>query len=271
MPFVSDADAVRIFYTDTGGPGPAVVFGHGFYMDSFMFIPQVEYLVSQGFRVLCWDARGHGKTESPPDRAFTYWDSARDLLAVMDDAGVAHATLVGMSQGGYAALRAALLAPARIEALMLLDTEAGASGEAEKTGYRELFDAWTNPDVPLDPLADSLAPRLIGGTEADQAPWRARWHASDRAAIRAAGECLIDRESVLDRLREIDCPALVLRGEFDQTSTAEKSQALADGLSAAEPVVTIPGAGHAANWTHPDQVNEVLGEFLGRVVAARVR
>lgn len=264
MPYVSDADAdaVRVFYTDTGGSGPVVVFGHGFFMDSSMFSPQVEYLASRGFRVLCWDARGHGKTESAADSLFTYWDSARDVLAVMDAARVDRATLAGMSQGGYAALRAALLAPERVGALVLLDTEAGASDADEKAGYRELFDAWTNPDVPLDPLADGLAPRLIGGSEPDQAPWRARWHVSDRSAIRAAGHCLIERESVLDQLGKIRCPALVLRGELDESSTADKSAALADGLPASEPVVTIPGAGHAANWTHPDHVNQVLGGFL---------
>ncbi|MBO0880527.1 MAG: alpha/beta hydrolase [Mycobacterium sp.] len=271
MPFVSSGDGARVFYSDTGGSGPVVVFGHGFFMDSSMFAAQTDYLVGRGFRVVCWDARGHGRTESVAGRAFTYWDSARDVLAVMDAAGVERATLVGMSQGGYAVLRAALLAPQRMDGLVLLDTEASASGEDEKASYRELFDAWTNPGVPLDPLIDALAPRLIGGTEADQAPWRARWRESDRGAIAAAGRCLIDRESVLDRLGEIGCPAVVLRGEFDETSTADKSEALAAGLPAAGPVVTIAGAGHAANWTHPDQVNDVLGGFLARAVGVRGR
>ena len=271
MPYVSQADSVRVFYTDTDGAGPVVIFGHGFYMDSSMFAPQVEYLVARGFRVLCWDARGHGETKSTPDQTFTYWDSARDLLAVMDAANVDRATLVGMSQGGYAVLRAALLAPERVDALVLLDTEAGASTDTEKAGYRELFDAWTDPDVPLDPLADNLAPQLIGGTEADQAPWRARWAASDRAAIRPAANCLIDRDSLLDRLKEIPCPALVVRGQFDQSSTADKSEVLAAGLPGAGPVVTIPGAGHAANWTHADLVNPVLGGFMDEAAGSRVR
>jgi pimeloyl-ACP methyl ester carboxylesterase len=271
MPYVSTADTVRVFYTDTGGPGPVVVFGHGFFMDSSMFDSQVKYCAAQGFRTLCYDARGHGETESDPDQRFTYWDSARDLLAVMDAAGVERATLAGMSQGGYTALRVALLAPGRVESLVLLDTEAGASDEDEKASYRELFTAWTDPAVPLDPLADNLAPRLIGGTAADRAPWREKWHASDRAAIRAAAECLVERDSVLDRLGEIRCPALVLRGEYDESSTAEKSAALAAGLPDAGPVVTIPGAGHAANWTHADQVNEALDRFLARAATLRGR
>ncbi|MFR9754092.1 alpha/beta fold hydrolase [Nocardia sp. 004] len=262
MPYI-DIEGARVHYTDSGESSwPVMVFAHGFFMDSSMFAPQVEFVESRGVRALCLDARGHGDTMSDPDRPFTYWDSARDMLAVMDDAGVEHATLVGMSQGGYTTLRTALLDPSRVDALVLLDTEASASTAEEKAGYQELFDAWTDPNVPLATLADSLAPRLIGGTDADQAPWRAKWHSSDRPLIRPAANCLIERETLLDRLGEITCPAIVIRGEHDQTSTAEKSAVLAAGLPGANGVVTIPGAGHAANWTAPHLVNEVIGGFL---------
>ncbi|MTE13098.1 alpha/beta fold hydrolase [Nocardia aurantiaca] len=271
MPYV-DTDGARTFYTSSGDQGrPAVVLSHGFFMDLSMFAPQVEYLEARGFRVLCWDARGHGGTVTEPDRPFSYWDSARDLLAVMDAAGVESAILGGMSQGGYAILRTALLAPERVDALILLDTEADASNDDEKAAYHELFDSWTNPEVPLELLADGLAPQLIGGTAADQAPWRAKWAASDRPSIRQAAACLIERESLLDRLDEIICPALVLRGELDASSTAEKSAALAAKLANADPVVTIPGAGHAANWTAPDLVNEAIGGFLTGLASSAAR
>ncbi|GAB4588408.1 alpha/beta fold hydrolase [Nocardia sp. IFM 10818] len=272
MPYVS-TDGARVFYTDSGDrTRPAVVLGHGFFMDLSMFAPQAEYLEAKGFRVLCWDARGHGGTTvTDPGGSFTYWDSARDLLAVMDAAGVDRAILGGMSQGGYTVLRAALLAPERVSALLLLDTEAGASSAEQQAEYRRLFDAWTNPEVPITALADNLAPGLIGGTAADQAPWRAKWAASDRSAITAAADCLTTRESILDRLPEITCPALVLRGETDAASTAEKSAALAAGLPGADPVVTIPGAGHAANWTAPDLVNAAIGGFLSRQATPAAR
>ncbi|MVU83419.1 alpha/beta fold hydrolase [Nocardia sp. ET3-3] len=271
MPYVS-TDGARIFYTDSGDhSSPVVVLSHGFFMDLSMFAPQVEYLEAKGFRVLCWDARGHGGTTAEPHRSFSYWDSARDLLAVMDAARVDRAIVGGMSQGGYTALRTALLAPERVEALILLDTEAGASPDEQKAEYRELFDAWTNPEVPLAMLADGLAPQLIGGTAADQAPWRAKWAASDRSSIERAAACLIDRESVLDQLGEIHCPAMVLRGEHDASSTAAKSGALAAGLPGAGPVITVPDAGHAANWTAPDPVNDAIGGFLSRLASSAAR
>ncbi|WP_067570169.1 alpha/beta fold hydrolase [Nocardia acidivorans] len=271
MPYVS-TEGARIFYTDSGGQDlPTVVLGHGFFMDLSMFSPQVEYLEARGFRVLCWDARGHGATVSDPDQPFTYWDSARDIFAVMDAAGVPHAVLGGMSQGGYAVLRAALLAPERTDALLLFDTEAGDSPEEQRAEYRGLFAAWTNPDVPLGELSEGLAAQLIGGTVVDQSPWRYKWAASDRTAIRGAARTLIERESLVDRLGEITCPALVLRGEHDGSSTAEKSAVLAAGLPGAEGVVTIAGAGHAANWTSPEPVNEALGAFLTRSVSSPAR
>ncbi|MFJ4651559.1 alpha/beta fold hydrolase [Nocardia sp. NPDC088792] len=268
MPYVK-TDGARTFYTDSGERGgPTVVLGHGFFMDLSMFAPQVEYLEAKGFRVLCWDARGHGGTVSETDQPFTYWDSARDMFAVMDAAGVEHAVVGGMSQGGFAALRAALLAPGRVDALILLDTEAGACTEEQKDEYRQLFGAWTNLEVPISVLSDNLAPQLIGGTAADQAPWRAKWAVSDRPAIQRAADNLIERDSVVERLHEITCPALVTRGEHDGSSTAEKSAALAAGLPNSGPVVTILGSGHAANWTDPEPVNQAIGEFLTRTTGS---
>lgn len=89
-----------------------------------MFSPQVRDLAPD-LRVVTWDARRHGQT-TDTGTPFTYWDLARDALAVLDDLGVEKAIIGGMSQGGYTALRTALLAPERTTALILLDTEASA-------------------------------------------------------------------------------------------------------------------------------------------------
>ncbi|WP_433662514.1 alpha/beta fold hydrolase [Nocardia sp. CA-128927] len=259
--FASNA-GVQIHYTDTGGDGLPVVFAHGFFMDTTQFDPQ-QALAEKGYRLICWDARGHGRTQAPAGEPFTYWDLAHDCLAVMDHAGVDRAVIAGMSQGGYIALRVALTAPERVESLILLDTTADASTPEEKNQYISLFGAWCDPAVPLMPMALQLAPQLIGGSAAQQQPWIDKWISSDRAGIRDAADNLIDRDSVLDRLDEITCPALVLRGDHDATSTAAKSADLTQGLfGAGGVVVTIAGAGHAANWTHPEPTNAVLTAFL---------
>src|SRR3954454_18251750 len=119
MPF-ADVNGQHIYFEDSGGSGPPVIFSHGFLMDHEMFAPQVDALAGE-FRCITWDERGFGETEA--GAPFTYWDSAEDLLGLLDHLGVQSAVVGGMSQGGFVALRAALLAPERVRALVLIDTQ----------------------------------------------------------------------------------------------------------------------------------------------------
>jgi pimeloyl-ACP methyl ester carboxylesterase len=237
-------------------------------MDESMFDPLRKPLAAAGINVVTWDARGHGDTRTPRDEPFTYWDLAADALAVLKAIGVEKAVVGGMSQGGYAALRTALLAPDRVLGIALLDTEAGACSPAELAYYRAIFETWCSQD-PLAPITETLASDLIGGPDpAAWTPWTTRWQAGDRFAIRAAAECLMTRDSVLRRLHEIEVPALVLRGSDDASSTAAKSSALAEGLPGASGVVTVPDAGHGAAWTHPDLVAPPLLRLMRRAIYA---
>src|SRR2546428_5635420 len=138
MPF-ADVNGQHVYFEDSGGSGPPVVFSHGFLMDHEMFAPQVEEL-SDEFRCITWDERGFGQT--PATAAFTYWDLAADCLALLDHLGIEQAALAGMSQGGFLSLRAALTAPARVKALVLIDTEAGVEDEAVLAGSTALRDEW---------------------------------------------------------------------------------------------------------------------------------
>ena len=107
MPF-ADVNDQHIYFEDSGGEGPVVIFSHGFLMDHEMFESQVAALAGE-FRCITWDERGFGNTAARG--AFTYWDSADDALALLDSLGVEQAFFVGMSQGGFIALRAALRSP----------------------------------------------------------------------------------------------------------------------------------------------------------------
>ena len=85
---VAAVNGVEITYTDSGGQGQAVVLSHGFLMDQTMFGPQVTALTPR-YRVVTWDQRGHGGTRATGE--FTYWDSAADVLALLDHLGVEQA------------------------------------------------------------------------------------------------------------------------------------------------------------------------------------
>src|SRR3984893_13871949 len=118
-----------LYFEDSGGSGPSVILSHGFLMDHEMFAPQVEALSGE-FRMITWDQRGFGST--PAGGPFTCWDSAADVLALLDHLGIGQAVLVGMSQGGFLSLPVALTAPERVKALALIDTQAGTEDPAAR-------------------------------------------------------------------------------------------------------------------------------------------
>jgi pimeloyl-ACP methyl ester carboxylesterase len=257
MPTLS-ANGQTLAYDDTGGEGPAIVFSHGLLMDRAMFAPQVQALRAT-HRVISWDARGHGET-GPADAPFSYWDSAADLLALLDALGVEHAIFAGMSQGGFVSLRVALLAPERVDALILIDTQAGTE-DAEKIPYYEsLLGAWA-----ADGLSDEVGGvigQIILGAGWDGTPeWIERWRTMPAEGLATSFQTLLSREDIHERLPEIAAPALVVHGDADIAIPLERAQALVDGLPHAE-LATIAGAGHASNLTHPAPVNAAIERFL---------
>lgn len=133
------ANGRELSYEDTGGDGIPLVLGHGFFLDSTVFAPLAAGL-GREWRVIGWDARGHGGT-ADDGQPFDYWDLARDLLGLLDALGLERAVAGGISQGGFIALRAALLAPERVEGLVLMDTEATPCDPDDRAGYERLFAA----------------------------------------------------------------------------------------------------------------------------------
>jgi len=80
----------RLYYEDTGGSGPAIIFSHGIMLDGTMFAPQVAALRDR-YRCIVWDQRGHGKTAGETLAPFSYYDSADDLAALLALLGVGSA------------------------------------------------------------------------------------------------------------------------------------------------------------------------------------
>ncbi len=245
----------EIYFEDSGGEGAPIILAHGFLMDADMFAPQVAAL-SPTYRVITWDERGFGRTKYDGN-PFTYWDSAKDCLALLTHLGIQRAVVGGMSQGGFLSLRVALTAPERVRALVLLDTEAGKEPEEQLAGYRQMLDTWESMG-PVDPLCEAIASIIIN-EPTENAKWIAKWKGIKN--VRHVGECLLDRDNILSRLSEIRCPAIVIHGIDDNAITMERGELLAEGLSGAVPIVKVPGA-HAANLTHPAAVNEALLAFL---------
>jgi pimeloyl-ACP methyl ester carboxylesterase len=257
-----ERDGTSIFYTDTAGAGPAVVFSHGLLMDHEMFAPQMEAL-SPDFRCIAWDARGHGATTT--EGSWSYWDSAEDLLALLDHLDVGTALLVGMSQGGFVSLRAALRGPEHVAGLFLVDSQAGTEPEPVVLMYEAIVDEWVanGPDEHILAAVDTT---ILGPAESER--WRQKWKAWPRDAVKRSFQTLLGREDLSDRLGEITAPALVVHGEVDAAIPTEWAEALCAGLPNCEGFVVVPEAGHAANLSHPDEVNRLLLDFARRHLAS---
>jgi pimeloyl-ACP methyl ester carboxylesterase len=258
MPYVN-VNGQRIAYEDTGSGDDVIVFSHGFFMSQAMFAPQVAALANR-WRCITWDARGHGKTEATDD-PFSYWDSAADLLGLLDALGIEEAVLAGMSQGGYVSLRAALAAPQRVRALVLIDTQSGLDAAEKAAGYDQLIDAWLSPDGPPTEVRETLSTIIIGAGHPDGARWIDEAALIPEATVRQIYSTLATRDDITERIGELTMPALVVHGSDDLAIGVDEGRALADGLPAGR-LAVIDGAGHAANLTHPAAVNLELEAFL---------
>jgi 3-oxoadipate enol-lactonase len=255
-------NGIQIDYADSGGHGPAVVLSHGYLMDASMFDAQVAALAPE-YRVITWDQRGHGGTPAPGP--FSYWDSARDALALLDHLGVEQAVLGGMSQGGFLSLRAAMLAPQRVRGLVLIDSQAGTEAEASRPAYEQLQQTWLEQGP--GPVQEIVAAIILGPGQWDG--WYDKW--AEQYARLAPGDlgqlnwpfrCLMDRDDITGRLGEVSCPALIVHGTEDAAIPLARAEQMRDALAGPTTFTVIDGAPHASNVTHPDAVNAEIVNFL---------
>jgi pimeloyl-ACP methyl ester carboxylesterase len=258
-------NGIQVSYSDSGGDGPAVVLSHGYLMDASMFDAQVAALAPR-HRVITWDERGHGGTAAPGP--FDYWDSARDVLALLDHLGIEEAVLGGMSQGGFLSMRAAMLAPGRVRGLILIDSQAGTEAEANREGYEQIHQIWL--DQGPGPVQEIVAAILLGPGQWDA--WYAKWAEQytqlapgDLSQLTWTFRCLMDRDDITGRLAEISCPALIIHGTDDVAIPLARAEQMRDGLAGHTTFALIGGAPHASNVTHPDAVNTEIENFLHRL------
>ena len=262
MPIAS-VNGQNIYFEDTGGRGPVLVFSHGLLMDHRMFAPQIEALQDR-YRCVSWDQRGHGQTADAEHCApFTYYDSADDLAALLAYLGVDKAVLVGMSQGGFLSLRCALIHPQMVRAMVLINTQAGLEDEEAAQQLGALFKAWIDHGL-SDDMATMAEHVVIGQGWAGAKAWVDGWRSMGPLPLAQSVMALAQRDDVSPRLAEILVPTLVLHGEDDIAIPSAKSQAMAQAMPQAR-WEGIAAAGHAANLMQPAAVNAAMERFLAQL------
>ena len=259
MPY-ANVNGQRLYYEDTGGSGPAIVFSHGLLLDGTMFSPQLTALRDR-YRCIVWDERGHGKTATDTLTSFSYYDSANDLAALLSFLGIDSAILVGVSQGSFLGMRCALTHPGRVRALVLIATQAGIDDQKTLASYRALLDAWIAGNLPEE-IASTVEHILFGPNWPGASAWKEKWRAMTAPNLMSSLDALVRRDDISDRITSIRVPALVIHGDADAAIPLARAQAMKEAIPNAE-LIVIAG-GHSVNMTNPGPVSAAINNFLER-------
>ncbi|HUJ76502.1 MAG TPA: alpha/beta fold hydrolase [bacterium] len=244
---------VQLYY-EVHGAGPVVLLTHGFSATSQMWRGQVQPL-SARHRLLLWDMRGHGRSDSPEDGAqYSEEATVADMAALLDAAEAPQAIVGGLSLGGYMSLAFARAYPHRVRALLIVDTGPGFKNDAAREEWNEHAEA-TAQALHANGLEHLkvLSPERATST-----------HRSAAGLVHAARGMLTQRDArVIQSLPNIRVPTLIIVGGDDKPFL-NASTYMAGKIPGAQ-LVVLPKAGHASNMDQPQAFNTCVTDFLAQV------
>ena len=247
-----DLGTHRLAYADIGS-GEPILFMHGGLMDHQSWGNQLP--LAGDFRLILPDTRGHGLSGGA-DLPATYAAFAEDVIGLMDSLGLAHATLVGFSDGGCSALHAAIDHPDRVDGLVLIGTPYSLASYND--GVVEHFRAMRQEgfEASARPLVREVVRKMRA--HMSEAEWDAYWQRIIK------GLWLSEPNFPLADLAAISAPTLILHGEHERSVSLQCSQDMAATIPDCR-LVVVPGAAHSAAQDEPAFVNEAIRRFLGAV------
>ncbi len=241
---------------------PCVVFVHGAANDHSVFGLQSRYFAHHGRSVLAVDLPGHGRSDAPA--LMSVEEIAQWLGAVLDEAGIREAALVGHSMGALASLEAAARMPERVTHLALLgpavpmavsDDLLEAARRDDHVAF-ELINGWSHS-------ADKqLGGNTIPGLWMTGVNMRLMERSLPGVLATDLNACRLYANG-LEAAAAVRCPALVVMGSRDIMAPPKGAQALIAALADAR-VVTLADTGHALMAEQPDAVLDALRELLAR-------
>jgi pimeloyl-ACP methyl ester carboxylesterase len=253
---------------EVAGTGPGLMLVHGFGGAKEDFADHVPEL-ARDHAVVVFDHRGHGASDKPDNLdAYSLDRLVADTIAVADALGLERFRLLGHSMGGMVARRVVLQHPARVEALVLMDTSPGPiegfdpellefgvlTGLNEgKDALKALLDATATLNTPA---YERVLAERPGYREFQDRKWADLSVMMWAAIAREIGAQSDD----LPQLGSIACPALVMVGEQDKPFLAP-SRAMARAIPGAR-LVVFADAGHSPQFENPDAWIATMREFL---------
>ena len=280
MPYVNvakeNATNIELYYEDHGS-GDAVVLIHGYPLSGASWEKQIPVLLDAGHRVITYDRRGFGKS-SQPTTGYDYDTFAEDLHELVTHLKLRNLTLVGFSMGAGEVARylgkygsagvskAVFIGSVPPFLLKTPDNPEGVDGAVFEgiqkaimadryVFFTEFFNNFFNTDV------------LLGKSVSEQAI-QASWNVAAGASATASLACVATwHEDFREDLRRIDVPTLVIHGDADRIVPFSASGLRAAKLIKGASLVTVKDGPHCIIWTHADEVNRELVNFLGKGLA----
>jgi non-heme chloroperoxidase len=280
MPYVrvgkENSGDIELYYEDHGSGDPVVLI-HGYPLSSASWEKQISTLLPTGHRVIAYDRRGFGKS-SQPTTGYNYDTFAKDLHKVVTHVKLRNFALVGFSMGGGEVARyigkygskgvskAVFIGGIPPYLLKTPDNPDGVDSSvfegiqkavaADRYAFfTEFFKNFFNTDV------------FLGKRISEQAV-QASWSVAAGASAAASLACVPTwHEDFRSDLARIDVPTLVIHGDADRivpiNASGQKTAKLVKGAR----LVAIKDGPHAVNWTHAEEVNVELLNFLGKGAA----
>jgi len=281
MPYVTvgkeNSGDIELYYEDHGSGKPIILI-HGYPLSGASWEKQVPVLLKAGYRVITYDRRGFGNS-SQPTTGYNYDTFAEDLSKVIAHLHLKDFTLVGFSMGGGEVARylgkygskgvskAVIISGVPPFLLKTADNPEGidqsvfdgiqkAVAADRYAFFTEFYKNFYNTD-------------LLLGKRVSEETVRSSWNVAAGSSATASYECVAAwHEDFRQDLAKIDVPTLVLHGDADRilpiAAAGERTGKLIKGAH----MVVVKGGPHCISWTHAEQVNEALIDFLGKSTAA---
>lgn len=264
---------INLYYEDHGSGKPVVLI-HGYPLSGASWEKQVPVLLEAGHRVITYDRRGFGKS-SQPTSGYNYDTFAEDLHKLVTQLGLHDFALVGFSMGGGEVARylgkygskdvskVVIIAGVPPFLLKTPDNPEGVDGSvfegikkaivADRYAFfTDFFKNFFNTDL------------LLGKHVSEQAV-QACWNVGVGASATASLACVPTwYEDFRNDLSHVDVPTLVIHGDADRILPIAASGLRTAKLIKGSRLLVIKDGPHCITWTHAEQVNGGLLEFLGK-------
>ncbi|WP_189817638.1 alpha/beta fold hydrolase [Streptomyces olivaceoviridis] len=268
-----NSESIELYYEDHGSGRPVVLI-HGYPLNGHSWEKQERVLLEAGYRVITYDRRGFGRS-SQPTVGYDYDTFAADLKALLEHLDLRDVVLVGFSMGTGEVTRylgrygservakAALLGAIPPFLLKTDDNPEGVDGSVFE-GIKEAV-LKDRPAYFKDFLDNFYNVDMYAGTRISDQAWQNSFNVAVSASAWAAYAC-VDTwlTDFRDDLPKIDVPTLLVHGDADRILPYENTAERLPGLIKDLTFVTVEGGPHNIAWTHPEEVNAALLEFLAK-------